>query len=77
MTYLTDATIDPAIRLKAEKILEFQSDRINLTQLETIDENGSLTNEKLTSKTLQTLPIDNVYKNAEIDSKVGSKIKSI
>ena len=34
----TDISIDPVIRMKAEKILEYQKDKINLSQLEVIRE---------------------------------------
>ena len=34
----TDISIDPVIRMKAEKILENQKDKINLSQLEVIRE---------------------------------------
>lgn len=35
-SHYSDVSIDPMIRMKAEKILENQKDRINLSQLEVI-----------------------------------------
>jgi hypothetical protein len=44
MSAYTDISIDPVIRMKAEKILENQKDRINLNQLEVINEERELPN---------------------------------
>ena len=68
-SHYSDVSIDPIIRSKAEKILENQKDRINLSQLEVIQEES-----RLTSTALKHLPGDN---RIEIDQKsVMSKLKS-
>jgi hypothetical protein len=63
MSTYTDVSIDPIIRQKAEKILEYQKDTINLSQLQTIKEEGSSeligdqSNARLNIGNLRTLDI--------------------
>jgi len=69
-SHYSDVSIDPVIRSKAEKILENQRDKINLSQLEVIQEESRLTSTAL--KHLQ--PRDN---RLDLDQKsIVSKIKS-
>jgi hypothetical protein len=59
MSNYSDVSIDPVVRMKAEKILEYQKDRINFSELEVINEEESLYG-RLNSKNLQNLPEKNV-----------------
>ena len=47
MSHYSDVSIDPVMRLKAEKILENQMDKINSSQLEVIHEESKLTSNAL------------------------------
>jgi hypothetical protein len=64
VSHYSDVSIDPAIRTKAEKILELQKDKINLQSLETIKEEIG----KLNPKALSRLD------NADGQSQYGSEI---
>lgn len=68
MTAYTDVSIDPIIRQKAEKILEYQKDTINLSQLQTIKEEGS--NELMGDQSNARLNVSNLR---TLDNKDGNK----
>ena len=81
MSAYTDVSIDPIIRQKAEKILEYQRDTINLSQLQTIKEEGShelmgdQSNARLNVGNLRTLDNKGANNQASVASLVEIKSK--
>ena len=81
MSAYTDVSIDPIIRQKAEKILEYQKDVINLSQLQTIKEEGShelmgdQSNARLNVSNLKTLDNREANHRASVGSLVEIKSK--
>ena len=73
MTNYTNISIDPVVRSKAEKILENQRDKVNLSQLDVINEEEN----KLTSQALKNLESTVDLGGMECNVKsIVSKIKS-